>query len=146
MLQVDRAAVAPARNVALLRGLPLFAPLPALSLERIALRLRELDVEPGVAVITQGDVGDSYYILATGAADVYIDGEKVNTLAPGEGFGEIALLRDVPRTATIKTTQPSEVFALDRETFLGAVSSSRRSFAAADEAVNRRLGGLSGAM
>jgi CRP-like cAMP-binding protein len=97
-------------------------------------------------VITQGDVGDTYYILATGAADVIIDGKKVNTLAPGEGFGEIALLRDVPRTATIKTTQPSEVFALDRETFLGAVSSSRRSFAAADEAVNRRLGGLSGAM
>jgi MFS family permease len=146
MLQVDRAAVAPARNVALLRGLPLFAPLPALSLERIALRLRELDLEPGVEVITQGDVGDSYYILATGAADVIIDGKKVNTLAPGEGFGEIALLRDVPRTATIKTTRPSEVFALDRETFLGAVSSSRRSFAAADEAVNRRLGGLSGAM
>jgi MFS family permease len=146
MLQVDRAAVAPARAVALLRSLPLFAPLPALSLERLALHLRELDVEPGVEVITQGDVGDDYYILATGAADVYIDGKKVNTVAPGEGFGEIALLRDVPRTATVKTTRPSEVFALDRETFLGAVSSSRRSFAAADEAVNRRLGGLSGAM
>jgi CRP-like cAMP-binding protein len=97
-------------------------------------------------VITQGDVGDSYYILATGAADVFIDGKKVNTVGPGEGFGEIALLRDVPRTATVKTTESSEVFALDRETFLGAVSSSRRSFAAADEAVNRRLGGLSGAM
>jgi MFS family permease len=146
MLQVDRAAVAPARAVALLRNLPLFAPLPALSLERLALHLRELNVEPGVEVITQGDVGDSYYILATGAADVYIDGKKVNTVAQGEGFGEIALLRDVPRTATVRTTEPSEVFALDRDTFLGAVSSSRRSFAAADEAVNRRLGGLSGAM
>ncbi len=146
MLQVDRAAVAPARAVAVLRGLPLFAPLPALSLERLALNLRELNVEPGVEVITQGDVGDSYYILASGAADVLIDGEKVNAVAPGEGFGEIALLRDVPRTATVRTTEPSGVFALDRETFLGAVSSSRRSFAAADEVVNRRLGGLTGAM
>jgi CRP-like cAMP-binding protein len=132
--------------VAVLRGLPLFAPLPALSLERLALNLRELNVDPGVEVITQGDVGDSYYILARGAADVLIDGEKVNAVAPGEGFGEIALLRDVPRTATVRTTEPSGVFALDRQTFLGAVSSSRRSFAAADEVVNRRLGGLTGAM
>jgi MFS family permease len=141
MLQVDRAAVAPARAVALLRELPLFAPLPALSLERLALHLRELSLEPGVPVITQGDVGDSYYILGSGAADVFIDGKRVNALAPGEGFGEIALLRDVPRTATVKTTRASEVFALDRETFLGAVGSSRRAFAAADEVASRRLGG-----
>jgi MFS family permease len=146
MLQVDRAAVAPERAVALLRGLPIFAPLPALSLERLALQLRPIDVAPGVEVITQGDIGDRFYILGTGAAEVFIDGKLVNTLAPGEGFGEIALLRDVPRTATITTTEPSEVFALDRETFLDAVSSTRRSFAAADEAVNRRLGRLSGAV
>jgi CRP-like cAMP-binding protein len=95
-------------------------------------------------VITQGDIGDRYYILASGAADVFIDGELVNHVAPGEGFGEIALLRDVPRTATVRTTEPSELFALDRETFLEAVSSDRRSFAAADEMANRRLGAMSG--
>jgi len=146
MLQVDRAAVAPERTVALLRDLPLFAPLPALSLERLALRLVPLQVEAGVDVITQGDVGDRYYILASGAADVFIDGKHVNTLAPGEGFGEIALLRDVPRTATVRTTEPSEVYALDRETFLDALSSSRRAVAAADDVANRRLGRLAGAV
>jgi MFS family permease len=144
LLRIDSAAVAPARTVALLRELPLFAPLPALALERLAMHLHELSVHAGVEVITQGDVGDRYYILASGEADVWIDGELVNKLAPGEGFGEIALLRDVPRTATVTTTVPSELFALDRETFLEAVSSDRRSSAAADETASRRLGALSG--
>jgi MFS family permease len=146
MLQVDRAAAAPERAVALLREIPIFAPLPALSLERLALNLHELAVAAGAEVITQGDAGDRYYILGSGAAEVFIDGKLVNTLAPGEGFGEIALLRDVPRTATVRTTEPSELFALERETFLDAVSSTRRSVAAADETANRRLGRLSGAV
>jgi hypothetical protein len=146
MLEVDRAAVAPAEAVALLRGLPIFAPLPAISLERLAMSLRPLSFAPGVEVITQGDGGDRFYVLKSGAADVFIDGKLVNRIGPGEGFGEIALLRDVPRTATITTTEPSEAFALERETFLDAVSSTRRSTAAADEAVNRRLGRLSGAV
>ncbi len=146
LLRIDSAAIAPARAVALLRELPLFAPLPALALERLAMHLHELDVPAGVEVITQGDVGDRYYILASGEAEVWIDGELVNNLAPGEGFGEIALLRDVPRTATVKTTAPSELFALDRETFLEAVSSDRRSSAAADETASRRLGTLSGSI
>ena len=73
-----------------------------------------------------------------------IDGQLINRLAPGEGFGEIALLRDVPRTATVTTTEPSKLFALDRETFLDAVSSDNRSYAAANETANRRLGAMSG--
>jgi MFS family permease len=146
LLRIDSAAVAPARAVALLRNLPLFAPLPALALERLAMHLHELSVEAGVEVITQGDVGDRYYILASGEAEVWIDGKLVNKLEPGEGFGEIALLRDVPRTATVKTTAASELFALDRETFLEAVGSDRRSSAAADEAASRRLGALSGSI
>ncbi len=144
LLRVDRAAVAPAHAVALLRSLPLFSPLPALALERVAFHLHPLSVPAGIEVITQGDIGDRYYLLASGAADVMIDGEFVNRLSQGEGFGEIALLRDVPRTATVTTTEPSELFALDRETFLEAVSSDRRSFAAADEAASRRLGAFSG--
>jgi MFS family permease len=146
LLRIDGAAVAPARAVALLRELSLFAPLPTLALERLALHLHELDLPAGVEVITQGDVGDRYYVLASGEAEVWIDGELVNKLAPGEGFGEIALLRDVPRTATVTTIAPSELFALDRETFLEAVSSDRRSSAAADETASRRLGALSGSI
>jgi MFS family permease len=146
LLKIDRSAVAPVRAVALLRGLPLFAPLPALALERVAFHLEPLRFEAGARVITQGEIGDRYYILASGGADVVIDGELVNGLRPGEGFGEIALLRDVPRTATVTTTEPSELFALDRATFLDAVSSNRRSYAAADEAAERRLGAVSGSV
>ncbi len=144
LLRVDRAAVAPAHAVALLRDLPLFSPLPALALEQVAFHLHALSLPAGGELIRQGDIGDRYYVLASGAADVVIDGELVNRLGPGEGFGEIALLRDVPRTATVTATEPTEVFALDRETFLAAVSSNRRSFAAADETASRRLGAMSG--
>ncbi len=146
LLLVDRAAVAPERAVALLRGVPVFAPIPALALERIALRLVASTVPAGVELISQGDIGDRYYLLASGAADVLIDGAVVNRLGPGEGFGEIALLRDVPRTASVLTTAPCELFALDRATFLAAVSADSRSFAAADETANRRLGALSGSV
>lgn len=142
LLRVDRAAVAPAEAVALLRALPLFAPLPALSLERLALKLEPLSVTGGVAVITQGEVGDRYYVLASGAAEVVIDGARVGLLGLGEGFGEIALLRDVPRTATVTTTEAGELFALDRQSFLDAVGSTRRSLAAANETAARRLGSI----
>jgi len=144
LLRVDRAALAPARAVALLRGLQLFAPLPALTLERVALHLHPLSLEAGVEVITQGELGDRYYILASGVVEVVSDGRLVGPLGSGEGFGEIALLRNVPRTATVTTIEPCELFALDRETFLDAVSSDRRSLAAADETASRRLGARSG--
>ncbi|HEY4346628.1 MAG TPA: MFS transporter [Gaiellaceae bacterium] len=146
LLDIDGSAVAPVRAVALLRELPLFAPLSALALERVAFHLEPLSFEAGVEVITQGEIGDRYYILASGTADVFIDGKHVNRLEPGEGFGEIALLRDVPRTATVTTTEQSELFALGRETFLDAVSSNRRSSAAADAAAERRLGAVSGSV
>ena len=144
LLRVDRSAVAPVETVAMLRALPLFAPLPALSVERLAMKLQPLEFPAGTTVITEGDIGDRYYVLASGAAEVIIDGAIRSSLGPGEGFGEIALLRDVPRTATVMMTEPGTLFSLDRESFLDAVSSNRRSLAAADETVSRRLGALSG--
>jgi MFS family permease len=144
VLKVDRAAVAPVERVALLRGIAVFAPLPALALERLALNLQPLSVAAGIQVITQGEGGDRYYVISSGAAEVFIDGKLVNTLGPGEGFGEIALLRDVPRTATVTTTEPGELYSLEREIFLAAVGSSKRAFAAADETASRHVGALSG--
>jgi hypothetical protein len=146
VLRVDRDAVAPAESVALLRGLAVFAPLPALVLERVATRLVPLAAAAGTAVITEGEAGDRYYVLTSGAAEVSVDGRRVNLLGPGEGFGEIALLRDVPRTATVVMTEQSELMALDRETFLEAVSADPRSFAAADDTVNRLVGAVSGSI
>jgi MFS family permease len=144
LLRVDAATPAPSRAVALLRALPLFAPLPPPSLERIALHLEKRTYGAGVAVISEGERGDRYYLLVRGAAEVVVAGAVINQLTPGDGFGEIALLRDVPRTATVTTTEPSELLALDRETFLEAVNSDTRSFSAAEELVKRRLGTVSG--
>jgi MFS family permease len=144
LLRLDDTAVAPALGVGLLQALPVFAPLPALSLEQLALQLVPLSAPTGTRVITQGESGDHYYILMRGGAQVVIDGEPVGRLVAGDGFGEIALLRDVPRTATVTTTEPSELLSLDRQSFLEAVNADPQSFAAANETANRRLGLLSG--
>jgi len=91
-------------------------------------------------VVRQGDPGDSYFIVRSGTLDVAIDGIQVNTLGPGDGFGEIALLRDIPRTATITTTSPVELFALDREPFLAVVTGNTTSHGAAVAVIDRHLG------
>ena len=95
LLRLDAMTAAPAEAVALLRGLPIFAPLATPLLERVALGLGSREAAADEVVIREGDEGDSYYILASGAAAVSVAGQRVNLLGPGDGFGEIALLRDV---------------------------------------------------
>lgn len=73
---------------------------------------------PGQAAVTQGDPSDAFYVILEGAADVRIDGKPVRTLAPGDWFGEIALLHSVPRTATVTTTTESKLWSLGRDAFL----------------------------
>ena len=96
----------------------------------------------GTEVVRQGDHGDRFYVIASGEVDVFIDGSQVRTFGPGEHFGEIALLRDVPRTATVKAKTDSELYALDRDEFLSAVTGHAESAEAADAIVASRLAGL----
>jgi CRP-like cAMP-binding protein len=84
--------------------------------------------------VTQGDPGDAFYLLLEGAADVWIDGTLVATLAPGDWFGEIALLHNVPRTATVTTTIASELWSLDRDAFLATLGNGAATGGAADAA------------
>jgi CRP-like cAMP-binding protein len=84
-------------------------------------------------------VGDRFYILASGRTGVTAGGEQRSDLGPGESFGEIALIRNVPRTASVVAIGPVELFALDRDAFCGAVSGDLRSTSAAEEVVERRL-------
>jgi CRP-like cAMP-binding protein len=72
-------------------------------------------------VFEQGDAGRAFYIIVEGQADVIGDGDLLRTVGPGESFGEIALLRDVPRTATIRARTNLDVFELDRDAFLDAI-------------------------
>lgn len=120
---LDRRSAAPSRALALLRRTPLFRPLPAPELESIARRGTWLTVPAATVVIREGDAGDRFYVLDEGSVRVEQAGRHLRDLAdPGDGFGEIALLRDVPRTATVTTIRPSVLFAVDRAPFLAALT------------------------
>jgi MFS family permease len=136
---IDAAAAIPGRQLELLRGSPIFAPLPEPALEALAARLEPRHVEAGAVIFNQGDPGDEYYVIDAGRVSVAVDGETVAELGPGEGFGEIALVRDVPRTATVTALTELSLYALEREHFLAAVTGHAQSGAAADALVLSRL-------
>jgi hypothetical protein len=122
LLDVDRHATVPVVEVALLRSVPMLSLLPPPTLESLARALIPEDVSLGVEVVTQGDEGDRFYVIADGELDVIADGTHVATLQRGDGFGEIALMYDVPRTATVRTRTEARLYALEREDFLVALT------------------------
>ncbi len=132
----EAGAPVPGREYGLLRAHAIFAPLPVATTERLARGLEEVRPAAGTAVIEQGHVGDRFALVAEGELDVFVDGKPVRTLVSGDGFGEIALLRDIPRTATVRARDGVVLLALDRERFLAAVTGlerSQRSAAAVSE-------------
>jgi MFS family permease len=129
-------------SVDLLRTIPIFRPLPAATLEELARDLQPVHVEAGRSVVRQGETGDRFYIVADGELDVTVDGKPGEPLGPGGSFGEIALLRDVPRTATVAARTDVDLLALDRDTFLTAVTGHEESEAAAHAVVASRLASL----
>lgn len=122
LLSADSAAHVPVVEIALLRRLPLFAPLPAPALERLARRLEPVDLAPGEVMMRQGEPGERFYLVAAGELEVRRDGQRVGTLARGEGCGEIALLRDVPRRATVSALGACQLYALEKAPFLEALT------------------------
>ncbi|HYG73255.1 MAG TPA: MFS transporter [Actinomycetota bacterium] len=142
LLAIDRDAAAPDPvALDLIRGLDLFAPLPPEAIERVLRSLERIDVASGTTVIREGDVGDRFYVIADGDADVTIGGRSVASLGRGEAFGEIALLRDVPRVASVTASTSMSLLALDREPFLAAVTGHPQSLRAADALAAHRLSG-----
>jgi predicted MFS family arabinose efflux permease len=136
---VDRAARVPEREIELLRSLDLFAPLAGPTIEGVASRLVPASAAPGDVVIREGDVGDRFYVVADGEVEVSRDGRALARLGPGKYFGEIALLRDVPRTATVTAATRATLLALERVDFLEAVTGHPLSHEAADSTVRHRL-------
>jgi MFS family permease len=137
--RADADAVIPERELALLRGVPMLAPLPMTILEQVAGDLAEVAYADGQPIIREGEAGDRFYILASGRTSVTSDGQQRPELGPGDSFGEIALLRNVPRTATVVALGPVDAFALERDAFCAAVSGDLRSSRAAEAVVERRL-------
>jgi MFS family permease len=127
-------------ELSLLQQIPIFASLPAPTLERLASELEAVPAPAGSVVIRQGDHGDRFYIVESGRLKVTVDGSSSRELGPGDSFGEIALLRDVPRTATVEAETEALLQALEREDFLEAVTGHPPSARAADAVVGARLG------
>jgi CRP-like cAMP-binding protein len=126
-------------GLVLLRQVPLFAPLDPKSLETIAGQLIRVQVAAGEAVIREGEEGDRFYVIESGALTATFKGDVLSRMGPGEEFGEIALLRDVPRTATVTADEDSVLMALERQDFLDAVTRSTDVTTRADDLISRRI-------
>jgi MFS family permease len=146
LARIDAEVAVPERELALLTNLPLFAPLPAATVEHLARSLQPVRVVAGEQIVREGEPGDRFYIVASGEVEVAADGKPLRTLGPGEHFGEIALLRAVPRTATVVARQDGELLTLDRDEFVAAVTGHPESREAADAVIGARLGTLRAGM
>ena len=136
---IDARAHVPEEQIELLRANPIFAPLPPATIEGLAMKLVPVTVGATETVFRQGDPGDRFYIVEEGRVEIWMDGERVADEWPGEAFGEIALLRDVPRTATATAAEETKLLALERDDFIAAVTGHAPSREAADSIIGERL-------
>ena len=136
---IDGRISAPGPDLALLRQVPFFGPLPFAIVEHLASELQSATYEPGDVIIREGEPGDRFYIIAEGRARASKDGEQLREMGAGESFGEIALLRRIPRTATVTALSRLEARTLAREEFLAAVTGNPESVEGAEEVVSTRL-------
>ena len=139
LAEVDASGTVPETRLALLRSLPIFAPLPAPAIERVASRLIPMEATAGMPIVRQGEPGDRFYIIADGEVTVSKDDRSVAALGGGGFFGEIALLRDAPRNATVTARTWVRLYALERDDFLEVVTGHKQSAEAADAVTRERL-------
>ncbi|MGI9051833.1 MAG: cyclic nucleotide-binding domain-containing protein [Ilumatobacteraceae bacterium] len=127
----DDSADVPVVAISLLRRLPVFVPLPPIPLEAVARAAVEVSVRAGEVIVREGAAGDRYYVVADGVFEVAVGDELVRRVGRGDGFGDVALLADVPRTATVTARDDGALLAIDRLPFLVAVTGSDASRQAA---------------
>jgi len=132
----------PERIFARMRRLPLLAPVPQGIVENLALRAIEVPVRAGQVVVREGDRGDRFYAIEAGRLQVTRGGSQCAVLAAGDFVGETALLRDVPRNATVTALEDGLLYALERELFVETVTGHRRASEAAEAVIAARTGGL----
>jgi len=137
--KVDEGGPAGAGRVELLRADPLFAPLSLATVEHLASCLVPVSFEDGAWLMREGDPGREYLLIDAGAVQVSQSGRVVRTQGPGDGVGEIALLHNVPRTASVQAVGPVSAYSLDQDAFLEAVSGHAASRASASARTLERL-------
>jgi MFS family permease len=129
------------KEIELLQAVPMLRPLPLPAIEQLARAVETIEVRAGQTVFRQGDGGDHFYVIEAGSADVVGDGQLITTLGPGNGFGEIALLRHVPRTATVRAASDLRLYGLSSDRFLPVVTgfppSARVALTSADSMLQR---------
>ena len=126
----------------LVRRVPIFAPLDDDVQEDLASRMEERRVKAGETLVTQGESGDEFFLIVEGEFDARVDGKSVRKMGPGESFGEIAMLRDTERTATVEASSDGVVMVLGRDSFLEGVAADPASMVVAEAIINTRLGDL----
>ncbi len=131
-------AVAP-EYLELLHALPMFEALGPAELERIAQQLTLVRAATGTGVIIEGEEGDQFFVITDGSVAVTKENRQLATLGRGEYFGEIALLRDMPRTATVTATSDLELLAMDRVNFVEAIVPFSSTACTTEEFINQRL-------
>jgi MFS family permease len=140
LVEIDKTIV-PSAELELIDRVPMFAPLSIAVKELVASRLVPETVPAGDVVIRSGDTGDRFYIVGDGELEIDADGLHA-TARRADYFGEIALLRDVPRTATVRATVDSRLYTLRRDDFLAAVTGHSAAHAAGQEVADARLAGV----
>jgi CRP-like cAMP-binding protein len=126
-------------SLSLLRAIPLFGVLELGACERLAAALERRTFPAGTVVINEGDPGDYVYVVAEGELEVWHDRRPRGGLVRGDVFGEIALTRGLPRTATILAVTDVELYAIDREPFVAAVGPSAAALLEAQALASERL-------
>jgi hypothetical protein len=134
---LDQQAQVQVVEIALLRSTPVFASLPAPAIEGVARSLRREEYKPGAVIIGQGDVGGHYYAIAEGTVEIRRDGDLVRELGRSSGMGEVALLHEVPRTASAVALTAVTVYSLARDSFPTSLQGHAPSYAAARAVAER---------
>lgn len=137
--EIDASFVQRDAEIEALRGVGMLGALPMPAIDCLAVQVSHARVEAGQAVFQQGDAADRFYVIADGQADVIGDGRLIRTMGPGDSFGEIALLRDTVRTATVRARTPLDLHALKGGHFVSAVSGYRSSASEAETVADERL-------
>jgi len=138
--KIDASATVPHVEIQLLRSLSIFAALPAPSLEAIARELKPMMLPIGTVVITEGERGDTYYAVAEGELAITRHGQFQQKVSRGDGFGEIALIRDVPRQASVTAVTDVLLYTLHKDVFVQAVTGHRSSASTARAIIAGHLG------
>ena len=131
--QLDEEFIVPESELRLLRGVPIFAPLSLAALEHLAAGMIETRHPAGTDIIREGEPGDAFYMVVDGTTEVIEAGQHQADLGPGASFGEIALIRGIPRPATVRATTDVTVYRLPSSYFLSAVTGNPHSPLAADQ-------------